>query len=124
MFISQAYAQAATTAATASDTNSLIMNIAPILIIFVIFYFLVIRPQSKKIKSHQEMMNQLKTGDQVVTGGGFLGTVVSVNDDIITIDLGNKQIVRALKHTLIGQQQAANTNGPVTQDNQPTKTSL
>jgi preprotein translocase subunit YajC len=122
MFISQAYAQAASAPAM-SDTNSLFMNIAPILIIFVIFYFLVIRPQSKKIKAHQEMLNELKKGDQVVTGGGFLGNVVNVSDDnIVTVDLGNGMTVRALKHTLSGLQQTATLSGPVLQDNKPKKT--
>ena len=112
--ISTAMAAGDVTPAAPMTENSLLMNIAPILIIFVIFYFLVIRPQSKKIKAHQEMMGQLKKGDAVVTGGGFLGTVISVSDDHITVDLGKGVEVRALKHTLSGLQQPA-----VKQDNAP-----
>lgn len=106
--ISSAYAQAAAPVTTAAaDTNSLFMNIAPILVIFVIFYFLVIRPQGKKIKLHQQMMDALKKGDQVVTGGGLLGKVINVHDNIVTVDVGNGVEVRALKHTLSGLQDQA-----------------
>lgn len=89
-------------APTEAAQGSVLMNIAPILIIFVIFYFLVIRPQSKKIRAHQDMMNQLKKGDNIVTGGGFIGTVIAIQDDIVTIDLGKGMEVRALRQTLGG----------------------
>lgn len=110
--VSSAHAQAAAPAASMGGDNSLLMNIAPILVIFVIFYFLVIRPQSKKIKLHQEMMGQLKKGDAIVTGGGFLGTVVSVADDVVTVDLGGGQTVRALKSTLSGLHTPKTANTP------------
>lgn len=102
MFISSAFAQDAV-AATAS-TGSMMTNLAPLLFIFVIFYFLVIRPQSKKIRAHQEMLGQLKKGDKVVTGAGFLGTVTQVTDTHVTVDLGKGVEVQALKHTLSGLQ--------------------
>ncbi|HEY1096368.1 MAG TPA: preprotein translocase subunit YajC, partial [Alphaproteobacteria bacterium] len=88
-------------------------NLAPLLFIFIIFYFLVIRPQSKKIRTHQEMLGGLKKGDHVVTGGGFLGTVVSTKDDEVVVDLGKGLEVRALKHTLSGLQNSAITPIPV-----------
>jgi preprotein translocase subunit YajC len=102
MFISPAFAQDAV-AATAGS-GSMLANLAPLLFIFVIFYFLVIRPQSKKIRAHQEMLGQLKKGDKVITGAGFLATVISVNDNHVTVDLGNGIEVQALKHTLSGLQ--------------------
>lgn len=117
LLISSAYAQDAAAPAMA-DSNSLLMNIAPILVIFVIFYFLVIRPQGKKIKAHQEMMGALKKGDMIVTGGGFLGKVTNVHDDIVTVDIGNGVEVRALKHTLSGlHDQNVPTLKPIKQDN-------
>lgn len=105
MFISPAFAQDAAAAATSG--GSIFANLAPLLFIFVIFYFLVIRPQSKKIRAHQEMLGQLKKGDKVITGAGFLGTVVSVNDTHVTVDLGKGLEVQALKHTLSGLQNDA-----------------
>ena len=103
LFMSPALAQGV---APAAEGGSTLMSIAPLLLIFVIFYFLVLRPQSKKIKLHQEMLNALKAGDKVVTGGGFLGTVVSVNEQDVVVDLGNGVKVHALKHTLSGLQYA------------------
>ena len=122
LFISQAYAQAVDTASTTAapammDSNSLFMNVAPILVIFVIFYFLVIRPQGKKIKAHQIMMGGLKKGDSVVTGAGFIGHVTNVNDDIVTVDIGNGVEVRALKNTLSGLYGATAPLQPLKQDN-------
>jgi preprotein translocase subunit YajC len=109
MLISAALAADTATAAAATSPGSLWMNLAPLLFIFVIFYFLVIRPQSKKIRQHQEMLGGLKKGDHVVTGGGFLGTVVGVKDNEVTVDLGHGLEVRALKHTLSNLQQPAVT---------------
>ena len=61
----------------------------PLIILFVIFYFLLIRPQQKKAKEHKEMLNNLKRGDSVVTGGGLYGRVSAINEDVLTLDLGN-----------------------------------
>lgn len=77
MFISSAYAQAAAAPAAGFD----IMSIAPLILIFIVFYFLLIRPQQKKMKDHKAMIEGVRRGDNVVTGGGILGKVAKVNDD-------------------------------------------
>ena len=78
MFISPAYAQAAGATASGGD---LLQQLMPLALIFVVFYFLLIRPQQKKMKAHKEMLNTIRRGDRVVTGGGILGTVTKVISD-------------------------------------------
>ena len=77
MLISPAYAQAA----NAASSPGLVESIMPLLLIFVVFYFLLIRPQQKKVKMHKEMLGTIRRGDRVVTGGGILGTVTKVISD-------------------------------------------
>jgi len=78
MFISNAFAQAAEAAPEAAADMSF-MNLMPIILIFVIFYFLIIRPQSKKIKEHQATINNLKIGNKVITTGGIIGVVKEIH---------------------------------------------
>jgi preprotein translocase subunit YajC len=78
MLVSPAFAQAA------GQTGGLaggIESFLPLILIFVVFYFLMIRPQQKKMKQHKEMLSQLRRGDRVLTSGGILGTVNKVVDD-------------------------------------------
>ncbi|MBX3502767.1 MAG: preprotein translocase subunit YajC [Alphaproteobacteria bacterium] len=98
MFISEAYAQAA---GGGGGMDGLLSNIAPLILIFVVFYFLLIRPQQRRAREHREMLASVRRGDQVVTGGGFLGKVTKVlNDNEIEIELAEGLRVRALKGTL------------------------
>ncbi len=62
----------------------------PILIMFVIIYFLLIRPQQKKMKEHREMMNNIKKGDKVVTSGGIYGTVTAVSETTLNLEIADK----------------------------------
>jgi preprotein translocase subunit YajC len=62
------------------NSNTGILGLAPFIFIFIVFYFLIIRPQSKKQKQHQAMIGKLKKNDEVVTGGGIHGTIVNVKD--------------------------------------------
>lgn len=57
----------------------------PLLLMFAVFYFILIRPQQKKQKSHREMLQNLKTGDQIVTSGGLFGTIVAIDEQKITL---------------------------------------
>jgi preprotein translocase subunit YajC len=66
----------------------------PLIILFVIFYFLLIRPQQKKAKEHKEMLSSLKRGDSVITGGGLYGRISAINEDVLTLDLGNNNEVK------------------------------
>jgi preprotein translocase subunit YajC len=81
MFITKAYAQSAGAAAGAGGPAEILMSIAPFLLIFVVMYFLIIRPQRTQMKQRQEMLKNVRRGDQVVTGGGIVGKVTKVIDD-------------------------------------------
>ncbi|MFV3130055.1 preprotein translocase subunit YajC [Niveispirillum sp. KHB5.9] len=99
MFISTAYAQAAAGAPGGGGMESL-MSLAPLVLIFVVFYFLLIRPQQKKLKEHKSMLDALRRGDKVVTGGGIVGSVVKVADDEVTVEIANGVQVRVLRPTI------------------------
>lgn len=81
MFITPAYAQSATEAAQAAPASAMIISYLPLFIILVVFYFLVIRPQSKKAREHATMLETLRKGDKVMTTGGFIIDIKSVNED-------------------------------------------
>jgi preprotein translocase subunit YajC len=76
MFISPAYAQDA----AAGGATGMIMQFAPLILIFVVFYFILIRPQQRKVKEHRDMLMQLKRGDRVVTGGGLVASITKVKE--------------------------------------------
>lgn len=78
MFVSPAFAQAGGEAAGAGAG---IVQFLPLILIFVVFYFLLIRPQQKKMKQHREMLAAIRRGDRIVTGGGIVGNVSKVIDD-------------------------------------------
>ena len=75
-------------------------QILPLILIFFVFYFLIIRPQQNKVKEHTAMVNAVKKGDEVVTQGGLIGKVSKVSDDEVTIDFGDNVNIRAVKSTL------------------------
>lgn len=77
MFITPAFAQAA----GAGDTNSLLMSLLPFALIFIIMYFLIIRPQQNRAKQHREMISNVRRGDTVVMSGGLIGRVSKVVDE-------------------------------------------
>ena len=73
-------------------------GILPLILIFVVFYFLLIRPQQKKLKSHKEMITNLKKGDKVVTQGGIMGTIHYVNDDgSLSLEVADNVTVKVAK---------------------------
>ena len=75
----------------------------PLILIFVIFYFFLIRPQQKKVREHREMVKNLKRGDEVNTSGGIIGKVDRVfEDDRIELDIGNSVKVQVIKNTIQG----------------------
>ena len=67
-------------------------SMVPLLIMFVAFYFILIRPQAKKAKEHEKMLKELKPGDEVMTTGGILGRVRSLSDEFISVDVGSTQL--------------------------------
>jgi len=74
-------------AAAAPGGSSALVQFAPLILIFGVFYFLVIRPQQKKSKQHQEMLTQLRAGDVVVTQGGIIGKISGIKDAEITVEV-------------------------------------
>lgn len=84
MLISSAYAQAPGGPAGAADP---FMSLLPIILMFVLLYFLMIRPQMKRAKEHRAMTEALQKGDEVVAGGGLLGRVTKVSDAYVTIEV-------------------------------------
>lgn len=93
MFITPAYAQAA--GAPAMDIFGMIL---PLVMIMIVFYFLLIRPQQRKMKEQQEMLNKIARGDTVVTAGGLIGRVVKVVDEKeLQVEVGENVRVRVLR---------------------------
>ena len=96
MLISPAFAQAA-----GDGGGSGLEALLPLVLIFVVFYFLLIRPQQKKVKQHKEMLSAIRRGDKVVTGGGIMGIVTKVNDDNeVTIEIAKDIKVRVRRHLI------------------------
>ena len=95
--ISLLYAETTAGPAAAPSAPSPLISLMPLLIIFVIFYFLLIRPQQKKMKSHKKMIGELKKGDMVVTSSGFYATIVGVGDASFEIKLADNVKVKILK---------------------------
>ncbi|MGB1006489.1 MAG: preprotein translocase subunit YajC [Thalassobaculaceae bacterium] len=90
MLISPAYAQAA-----GGGAGFDIMSLLPLVLIFVVFYFLLIRPQQKKAKEHREMLSKIRRKDKIVTNGGLIGTVSKVGegDDILKVEIAEGVVV-------------------------------
>ena len=94
-FISDAMAQAA----PAGQGNPL-MSFLPLVILFVIFYFLLIRPQQKKAKEHKNMVESLQKGDEIVTSGGIVGKVTDVSENFLTCKIAENVEVKLQSHAI------------------------
>jgi preprotein translocase subunit YajC len=95
MFVTPAYAQ------SVGASPDMLISVLPFVLIFVIMYFLIIRPQRTQLKKRNEMLAAVRRGDTVVTGGGFVGKVTKVIDDHeLEVDLGNGTKVTALRSTI------------------------
>jgi preprotein translocase subunit YajC len=98
MLITPAYAQAA---AGGGDASSMMVQLAPLALIFVVFYFFLIRPQQQKAKQQRSMLDAIRRGDRVVTGGGMIGTVAKVvNNEEVLVDLAENVRVRVVRSTI------------------------
>jgi len=106
MFISPAYAQ------DAAGAGAMVMQLAPLILIFVVFYFLLIRPQQKKMKEHRGMLTELKRGDRVITAGGIVAEIKKVNEgsDEIEAEIAPNVRVTLVRGTIgsVIKPQAAN----------------
>ena len=106
MFVSPAYAQAAGSAGAAGALTQFV----PLILIFAIMYFLMIRPQQKRAKLHREMVAALKKGDQVITQGGLIGKVSGVRDDELEVEIASGVKVRVVRGSI---SQVLNQTAPV-----------
>jgi preprotein translocase subunit YajC len=87
VFISSAFAQTAPAAAAGGDMQSSLMSMLPLVLMFVVLYFVMIRPQMKKQKEHRSMIEAVAKGDEVVTAGGVLGTISKVGDNYLGLEV-------------------------------------
>lgn len=99
MLITSAHAQAATGAADSSGLGS-ILGLMPLILVFIVFYFLMIRPQQRRVKALQAAVAAVKKGDQVVTAGGIVGRVTRVEDAHVEVEIAPNTRVRVVKATL------------------------
>ena len=98
MFISTAFAQGSLFGGGAGGDGGMLMSLLPFVLIFVIMYFLILRPQQKRVKTHAEMVKNVRRGDTVVTNGGLIGKVTKViDDDQIEIEVADDVRIRQMR---------------------------
>ena len=102
MFATQAYAQAAGATAANGGLIGTIISFAPLILIFIAFWFLMIRPQTKRMKEQQAAIQAVKKGDDVTTAGGIVGKVTKVSDDVVEVEIAQGVRVKVVKSTLAG----------------------
>ena len=101
MFISSAFAQTAPAAAAGGDMQSTLMSMLPLLLMFAVLYFVMIRPQMKKQKEHRAMIDTLAKGDEIVTAGGLLGKVSKIGDAYIGVELASGVEVQMQRQAVV-----------------------
>ena len=106
MFVTPAYAQAA----GAPSAGASIASFLPLILIFVIMYFLMIRPQQKRMKEHRALIEALKKGDEVITQGGLIDKVTAVRDNELEVEIAPGVRTRVVRSTITG---VVNRTAPV-----------
>ena len=99
MFSTPAFAQAAGAAAP-SGLYAMINFFAPMLLVLIIFWFLVFRPQQKKANDHRAKLDAVKKGDNVVTGGGIIGKAIKIDADVVEVEIATNVRIKVYKATL------------------------
>jgi len=89
-------------AAPAASPQGGLISFLPLILIFVVFYFLLIRPQQKKAKDHQVFLSNLKKGDQVVTSGGVHGTITGLTDRVVTLEIADNVRIKVSRQYVVG----------------------
>lgn len=97
MLISPAYAQNA----AAADPTGGLMQLLPLILMFVVIWFLMIRPQMKRAKEHKQMLEALKVGDEVLTQGGIIGIVRAIDEQFVTVEIAKGVEVVVQKPTIL-----------------------
>ena len=101
MFISSAFAQTAPAAAAGGDMQSTLMSMLPLVLMFVVLYFVMIRPQMKKQKDAKAMIDAIAKGDEVVTVGGMLGKVTKLGDNSLSLEVANGVEVQIQRNAIV-----------------------
>ena len=91
-----AFAQSA-----ATQQPSMIASFMPLILIFIIFYFLLIRPQQKRAKEHKALLESIKRGDEILTGGGIIGKVLKADQTELIVEISTKVNVKVLRSTVV-----------------------
>ena len=101
LFISSAFAQTAPAAAASGGMTSTLTSMLPLVLMFVVLYFLMIRPQMKRQKEHRAMIDAVVKGDEVATSGGLVGRVASVGEQFIQVELAEGVIVQLQRGAVV-----------------------
>ena len=101
MFISSAFAQTAPAAAAGGDMQSSLMSMLPLVLMFVVLYFVMIRPQMKKQKEAKAMIDALAKGDEIVTVGGMLGKITKISDNALSLEVANGVEVQIQRNAVV-----------------------
>jgi len=94
-------------AAPAGGAAGGIASFVPLILIFVVFYFLLIRPQQKKAKEHQNFLNNLKKGERVITSGGIYGRITGLTDTVVTLEIADGVTIKVLRSAIMSSATAA-----------------
>lgn len=92
MFASTVFAMGAPQGAVPADGGNMLVQFMPLILMFAVFWFLLIRPQQKRAKEHKAMLSNLKKGDRVITQGGFLGRIIEIDDEQILLECGEAKL--------------------------------
>jgi len=120
MFIKEAFAQTAENAvglASSAGEGSVFSSMVPLFLVLFVFYFLVIRPQNKRVKEHQEMIRAIKKGDKIVTSGGIVGKVKKVvNDDEVVVEIADGVDIHLMRSGIMSLKGAEITTTTTTEN--------
>ena len=105
-------AWAAEAAAPAASGAAMFSQFVPLILIFVVFYFLLIRPQQKKTKDHQNYLANLKRGDKVITGGGIYGQITGLTDNVVTLEVAEGVRIKVSRSAILGAAAEAEKAAP------------
>ncbi len=105
LFLEQALAQ--TAAAPSPEAPSMLTSLFPMVLIFAVFYFIVLRPQSKRSKDHQKFLTELKRGEEVLTASGILGRIEGLTEQYVTLLIAPEVSIRIVRSQIAGRAQPA-----------------
>ncbi len=86
----------------AAEASPMWTFMAPMVLMVVIFYFLLIRPQQKKAKEHKALLDNLKSGDRIITSGGIIGTIINIDDQMVNVEIADKVRIQMARPYIAG----------------------